>query len=305
MRSVAFILLLCPIAIFAQSDSLQISFSNDEIKLNKGQEAKLINFLSKGRIKKVRIIGFIAEEGNISQNRIDMEYRLRNIRIACLENGTNSNEVRIRRKLVSDKRLFNTVLVISNFLVPKSDELIYKTDIVEISEINLIKLPVTKPIKREESQKPISKPKPEIKRIAKKDTSGFKWFDPKEFIKDQRIVIRNLQFQSRTSYMEKSSYPIMKELLRLLRLRPTMVIQLQGHVCCARNGEELLDWRTDTPYLSKNRAKMVYDYLVEHGIARARLSAVGFGSKYKIADDRHDFKARALNRRVEIYVVTE
>jgi len=51
--------------------------------------------------------------------------------------------------------------------------------------------------------------------------------------------------------------------------------------------------------LSDRRAKAVLDYLGSHGVSYSRLSSVGYGEDYPIADNSTR-AGRAQNRRVEI-----
>jgi len=53
--------------------------------------------------------------------------------------------------------------------------------------------------------------------------------------------------------------------------------------------------------LSKNRAKSVFEYLIDKGINKKRLSFKGYGSKIPIADNKTK-KGKALNRRTEIKI---
>jgi len=54
--------------------------------------------------------------------------------------------------------------------------------------------------------------------------------------------------------------------------------------------------------LSERRAVAVANALAGFGIARERLSAVGYGEKSPVADNNTD-SGRALNRRIEIKIV--
>jgi hypothetical protein len=67
--------------------------------------------------------------------------------------------------------------------------------------------------------------------------------------KGDRILLENLIFRGGTSFLEKESKPLLEELLEVM----------QGHVCCYPN-------RTNK--LSKERAKVVYEYLIDNGIPK-------------------------------------
>jgi outer membrane protein OmpA-like peptidoglycan-associated protein len=71
--------------------------------------------------------------------------------------------------------------------------------------------------------------------------------------------------------------------------------------------EEGMDGRdADNPseLLSVQRAKFVYDFLVERGIKKERMSYKGFGASNKLYPlERNELEIRA-NRRVEIKVIS-
>lgn len=72
---------------------------------------------------------------------------------------------------------------------------------------------------------------------------------------------------------------------------PELEFEVQGH--CDTTGSD----KVNDP-LSQKRAEAIMDALVEKGIARARLTAVGKGSHQPIAPNTTD-EGRAKNRRVE------
>ena len=54
--------------------------------------------------------------------------------------------------------------------------------------------------------------------------------------------------------------------------------------------------------LSENRAKSVYDYLIDNGIDTDRLTYKGYGFEEPIADNQTE-KGRAKNRRTEFKII--
>lgn len=91
----------------------------------------------------------------------------------------------------------------------------------------------------------------------------------------------------------------LKELFNSLKSN-NKKINIQGHVCCTKPGEEDgLDIDTRTNNLSYTRAKAVFDYLVGKGIDKQRLNYEGLGGKFKTG------KGDAKDRRVEIVVLSE
>ena len=70
----------------------------------------------------------------------------------------------------------------------------------------------------------------------------------------------------------------MDSLYRLRKYYPTLEIRIEGHICCvvAKNSD---GYDSDTQYfkLSENRAKEIYDILIEKGIDETRMEYLGFG----------------------------
>ena len=140
----------------------------------------------------------------------------------------------------------------------------------------------------------------------KKDTTSFS-----ERIKDTAkikagttVILRNIQFIPGRHYLLPESLPILDELYKALVDYPTLVIEIQGHVCCTPDNEDGYDLDNRTLDLSLQRARVIYEHLIERGIASSRLSYKGFGGSRKLHRfERNDFE-RQENRRVELRIVS-
>lgn len=117
------------------------------------------------------------------------------------------------------------------------------------------------------------------------------------------IILHNLNFIGGRHVLLPQSEPVLTELLTVMKSNPNLVIQIHGHVCCARGSEDGLDIETNTLDLSVNRAKEVYDYLVQNGINPSRLSYKGFGHQHPLVYPEDTEEKRITNRRVEIRIV--
>ena len=117
------------------------------------------------------------------------------------------------------------------------------------------------------------------------------------------LALKNINFIGGRARFQPSSAPSLKELLQLMRNNPDLQIEIQGHVCCTSNGADGPNIETGGKYLSLDRAKAVYDYLVINGIDSKRMRYKGFGGSKKIYNpERNDYEANQ-NRRVEIAII--
>lgn len=111
-----------------------------------------------------------------------------------------------------------------------------------------------------------------------------------------KLVLKNLYFYNRSGIFVPESRPILEELLQIMRANPNLKIEIQGHICCQMG--------TDVEDTAKVRALAVYNYLINNGINKNRLSYKSFGSSrpiHIIPENNED--ERNENRRVEIQIV--
>ena len=117
--------------------------------------------------------------------------------------------------------------------------------------------------------------------------------------KDTKLKINNIYFYFDKGKIKEESYPILDNIVDYLNQDKTIKIELSAHTDCIGKDSYNLA-------LSKKRAKACLKYLVDHGIDKSRVKAVGYGEKYILNDcslQRKDEKAAELNRRVEIKIL--
>ena len=117
--------------------------------------------------------------------------------------------------------------------------------------------------------------------------------------KNVKLKINNIYFYFAKGKIKEESYPILDNIVDYLNANPNIKIEISAHTDCIGKDSYNLA-------LSKKRAKACFDYLVQHGIDKSRLKAVGYGEKQLLNDcalQRRDEKAAAINRRVEIKVL--
>lgn len=111
------------------------------------------------------------------------------------------------------------------------------------------------------------------------------------------IVLKNIFFDFNKSTLRKESENEIQQLTKLLIDVPTMKIEISGHT----------DNRGSDEYnknLSNQRAKAVYDRLIEKGIDASRLTFIGYGEEKPIATNETE-EGRQLNRRTEFKVLAK
>jgi outer membrane protein OmpA-like peptidoglycan-associated protein len=110
-------------------------------------------------------------------------------------------------------------------------------------------------------------------------------------------ILQPIEFEFGKAVIKPSSYPILDEVVTLMKARTKLRVGVYGHT--DNHGAHDLNMR-----LSKDRARAVMNYLVSHGIAKTRLESEGFGPDKPIADNKTD-DGRARNRRVEFKILAE
>ncbi|RLD18991.1 MAG: hypothetical protein DRI36_00085 [Caldiserica bacterium] len=132
--------------------------------------------------------------------------------------------------------------------------------------------------------------------VKKKEKKEYKKIKIVESEKGLRVRLKSdILFGIGKYKLKKEVYPILDELVELLKEYPENKILIEGHTDSV--GSEGYNLK-----LSIKRAKEVRNYLVKKGISSERIKVVGYGEKKPIASNktRH---GRALNRRVEVIIL--
>ena len=103
-----------------------------------------------------------------------------------------------------------------------------------------------------------------------------------------------VKFSSGGSVINKSSYPLLKQLANIAALCPRSKISIEGHTDNMGSTEANMK-------LSQQRAQTVVNWLFQQGIAEQQLIAIGHGALKPIADNNTE-EGRARNRRIEFVV---
>lgn len=109
------------------------------------------------------------------------------------------------------------------------------------------------------------------------------------------ILTGDINFEVGQSYLLPAAKNTLDKLIKILREHPQTKWRIEGHT--DNTGAYQLNER-----ISYERAAAVADYLIQNGIDKSRLQAIGFGPNRPIANN-NTVTGRALNRRVTIEMV--
>lgn len=109
-------------------------------------------------------------------------------------------------------------------------------------------------------------------------------------------ILRNIFFESGSFEILDNSKSELQKLISFLNDNPTLKIEIEGHT--DNVGSESYNMT-----LSENRAKSVYNYLVNSGISGDRLSYKGYGMSSPLTTNQTS-EGRAQNRRTEFTIIS-
>jgi outer membrane protein OmpA-like peptidoglycan-associated protein len=114
-----------------------------------------------------------------------------------------------------------------------------------------------------------------------------------EVVKKVNTSAKNIFFVTGSAKLQPKSFKALNEVAAILKEDANLKLDIEGHT--DNTGTD----KINVP-LSQNRAKSVFDYLVNKGgVDASRLSSEGYGSSKPVADNK-TAKGRGLNRRVEM-----
>jgi len=289
-----FILLHFAVSIgFSQvADTLKIYYSIDSSEVQGEWENKIQNIVENDIIE-IKIYAYTDFLGSISHNILLSQRRanqLKNHLIAqgiepnliteCKGMGVHPFSTYENRRNPDDRGILehrvSTVVSIYENKAQESDAVVEKTNEALIDE------------KENDEQEAIP---------------TFSNLNDEKLIVGKNIVLDNILFIGGTPYLKSESETTLRHLFLAMKNNPSLVIEIQGHICCKYDGRDGWDIINQNDLLSENRAKAVYDYLIEAGIDEDRMTYVGFGSKYKLYPKEKNAFEEDQNRRVEIKII--
>ena len=117
-----------------------------------------------------------------------------------------------------------------------------------------------------------------------------------ELIVGDKIILKDILFQTGYSFVLKESIPVLKDVVRKLKEKDNLYFTIEGHVCCTTDGRDAIDRGTGKRNLSLTRARYIYNYLARNGISKKRMKFIGLKHKFPLGGDvKYD-------RRVEIEI---
>ena len=125
----------------------------------------------------------------------------------------------------------------------------------------------------------------------------FELLPAKAIMKKDKIEIREVvYFETNKAIIKPESYGLLDDVSDIIKEHPELtLIRIEGHTDSRGN-----DAANKT--LSQNRANSVRDYMVNKGVAKERLEAVGWGEEKLLVKPEKTDGDRSKNRRVEFFV---
>ncbi|HEY2581869.1 MAG TPA: OmpA family protein [Mucilaginibacter sp.] len=112
-----------------------------------------------------------------------------------------------------------------------------------------------------------------------------------------KVILNNIFFDTNKFDLKSESIAELQKLLEFLTENPTIKIEISGHTDDVGNDQL-------NQVLSENRAKSVYQYLIDNKIDPARLVYKGYGKTQPIAPNTSD-ENRQKNRRTEFKIIAK
>lgn len=289
---ILFLCLLLSFQMMTGQENFSVFFDSDQHKLTSKEQLKLNEFIEENKNSKILAInGFTDEDGGIEYNETLSMKRVQTVFDII------QNKIKIRDDF--KKEHFGKLHQHS-----KNKAENRRVTIFYLSKENLHeeeKLIPNLATKKEKTEK-INFPKQIF--IANPDGSETEMNLDVAFMESiasanigEKILMKDLNFVLNTFAVVNESRPRMFELLMVMQQMPSLMIEIEGHVCCTPKD------RTD---LSTQRAKAIKNFLIQFGISPNRVTFKGYGStqpKFPIPEKNEDEKA--ANRRVEINVISK
>lgn len=118
----------------------------------------------------------------------------------------------------------------------------------------------------------------------------------KKLEKEEKIVLRGINFASGQAVIPPSEYPVLDQVVQVLKANEKVIVEIGGHT-------DSVGSETYNQGLSERRAQSVRNYLIQRGISPSRLTARGYGEYQPVASNTTR-GGRSQNRRIEFKVIS-
>jgi len=114
--------------------------------------------------------------------------------------------------------------------------------------------------------------------------------------KGDEIVLKNVQFSNNSYELKEKSFFELEKLIKYLKKKTSVKILIEGHTNNIGNAK-------NNQILSENRARVVYEYLIEKGVSAEQLiSFVGYGDSRPLESNLTE-EGRENNRRTSFRII--
>lgn len=267
--------LLFPILIcfcgFNQEFTKNVYFDVDEYDLTEESKQTLDELIPTIKNRNIQITGYTDSTGGITYNQRLSKKRAKTVSDYLASNGINSDNMK-------------PILAKGESTSETSFDKNRKVSIAVYNEN-----PISSDISDDDNH------------LSKTKDEGLNEETIKEIKVGDILNIGGLEFHPGRHFLKPYSMPVLDELTNVLLDNPEVKIEIQGHICCQPSGDGL-DTDTGTRNLSENRAKQVYNELVERGVSSERLTHKGYGANRKLEEEVNP-TAMQRNRRVSILII--
>jgi outer membrane protein OmpA-like peptidoglycan-associated protein len=302
----------------AQTTIVRFEFNSADLS-SETREA-LDNLLASGNLKDLGIFGHTDQVGTEDYNLWLSIERARRVRDYLFSRGLNAGKVGIVRgygtqRLISNgtdemSRQLNRRVVLMNGYKPTAEDPAVSATHLAMRNPRTsggstqpaapaASAPVQKPAPAQPTT--ISKEQPVVKQ--QKNEKLIEDIKDKNTKAGENIVLRNINFYSGSHEFLTTATQALEDLTDAMQKIPTLEIEIQGHVCCQDDVTDAMDNATGELSLSVNRARAVYDYLIQKGISKNRLSYKGLAHQFPLIKKEVTEEDRIANRRVEIKII--
>jgi len=117
----------------------------------------------------------------------------------------------------------------------------------------------------------------------------------------EKIVFEHIFFYSDSDSLKPESYPDLLKLLTILKNDKNLFVEIQGHMSCPISKPLSIYQKRYNHELSHKRARTIYRYLINKGIASSQLTFKGMSNFKMIFPEPKNEQEADKNKRVELW----